>query len=1019
MVNYTLKINKNIKKSKVLFDADIDKNIIKIISTDKYDYALIEVVEGTNVTYTILCDGYETISNTILMNKNYELTPNLILNKLVTLTINPTPSDAKVIITYNNQKYTQNSLEVKIGIPVSYNVSKINKQTFIDTIVLEKDTTINVELLDEIKNDGDIANYEKDYSDDLNKINTISKKEYESLTDEARSKYIKYTDLLNRIFGVDYNRTLSDCIVQLYWTLPIANKLVPFTNGTLGNFQTDFINYIAQLNTLLTAADSVGDKIKSLRKPLNKVGLGSLTDILTTGFGLIGGMAGIIYAMMNNPNIFIKTYAQQFADIDIQDIYNRTIGETIPNLDYLKGMVNRTYLPDNELKKTLLYQINEVGNAADLSLDVLNDLAKLKELVEVANSSEDAMQALLQNLSTMSLGWAISYLTDYIDKLRKDKDTIKYNANNNNLSQAYDVMRSNLDKIMNDMNEYYVNEDDLQKFNKAIDTRTSTQKIFSYENGYNEALNNALIGETEEQKQARLEKLKSEMENLGKDIAPYIFGYNQGWKDGNEQYNTNNETQIQIDSYRQGYIDGDAFGKDISAIVKNSLQIGNLVLFVDEDLHLHNPTNRYEPFGRIDNDIVYDFNYDMSENVIGNYDSVTNILHLNETRKEFRLPIDIYKKVGDTKISVGTYKQIYSNTNDSIKNLFQIDMFDGRTFVIKHTLGSSTYDVYQNNIKVGEYKNEQIINEYIDKKYLLRFDDGEIIINKDSNGNDLPISEVEYYYRTLGVEQIINEQIISDVAGYDINGDIILNLKDSINYSKYNSSYIDENGNYHFDWSNDEEHERIRYLNLSENNLFMVNRLYIYDTSAHTDKEEIINKDIYNINLMRVQRTPRINYVNPYYANGWEKGYNDKIDEQNRINELLQIEDDSKILGYNFAKENKTIEDVAKELDIHKDDVNYSYYSRGFIAGYNQYQSEYNSTYNKGWYIAYIPEDEQEEYMTKEDFLQQIISDYHLENLSQQELNINSYYTGANNGWDDALNPLIVEQRYKESYLDY
>ena len=42
-------------------------------------------------------------------------------------------------------------------------------------------------------------------------------------------------------------------------------------------------------------------------------------------------------------------------------------------------------------------------------------------------------------------------------------------------------------------------------------------------------------------------------------------------------------------------------------------------------------------------------------------------------------------KVGDTKISVGTYKQIYSNTNN-IKNLFQIDMFDGRTFVIKYIL---------------------------------------------------------------------------------------------------------------------------------------------------------------------------------------------------------------------------------------------------------------------------------------------------------------------------------------------
>ena len=168
--------------------------------------------------------------------------------------------------------------------------------------------------------------------------------------------------------------------------LPIANKLTPFTNGSLGQFQADFINYLSQLNALLVAAIGVGNKIKSMRKALKKAGLSSLTDVLTTGFGLIGGLAGIVYGIMNNPNIFIKTYAQAFEDIDLQEIYERTIGETLPNLDYVKGMLNRTYIPEGNLKKKLFDQLEQVDAAADLSLEVIEMLGQLPATTAVASA---------------------------------------------------------------------------------------------------------------------------------------------------------------------------------------------------------------------------------------------------------------------------------------------------------------------------------------------------------------------------------------------------------------------------------------------------------------------------------------------------------------------------------------------------------------------------------------------------------------------------------------------------------
>lgn len=644
-MSYDIKIIKTVKNSNVFFDCEDDNDLIKQV--DKLEYSVATVNDSAKVTYTIQCDGYLDVSNTLIVDKNYELTP--VMKKWVTLTIVPYPDDSTVIITFNGKDHKTKQLKVTTNTPIKYTVKRERRQTVSDTVILESDKTIEVKLSMQIKNDGDIGEYEGEYTDPLADIKLISKKDYENMTDKIRRNHIKYNDLISYFLGVDTSTTLNDIIVQLYWLLPIAQKLTPFTNGSLGHFQADFINLLSQLNSLLVSAKSAGSKIKKIKKKLKKVGLSKVADIFTVAFGLIGGLAGIMYAVMNNPAIFIKTYAQAFQDIDLDEIYNRTIGQTIPNLEYVKGMLNRTYIPEGDLKRKLFDHLEELDAAADLSLDVISDLASLKEMVEVANSSEEAMQEIIKQMSTMSLGWALGSLSDAIAKLGKDRDKIKRTQQNNNLSDAYRSMQENIDKILNN-DDYYISIDDMKKLEKIKDERTSTEKIMDYQNGYNDAFENGYNGETEFEMDAKLSKLKREMEALGKDPSSYIYGYRTGWKAGRNKYeNELNHitTEEQKESYEKGYADGANFGKLIRDLAINSLNIGELKWFIDMDKHIHNIN--FTPFGRISNDIVYDFNEDMSEHQIGTYNSTTDIIHLNTTNKDY-LVVD-YRYIYDTTIT--------------------------------------------------------------------------------------------------------------------------------------------------------------------------------------------------------------------------------------------------------------------------------------------------------------------------------------------------------------------------------
>lgn len=874
---YKLTINKKILESIVSFDCENNDDLVANDNVMTNDYAAIYVKENAVVTYTISCKGYETISNTLTVNKNITLTPDM--KKLVTLTIVVEPVDSTIIFEYQGNTYKQSSIDVLTSTPVKYTIKRKNRETVSDTIILERDTTLNISLSLKLNTDGDMAKYEGEYSDPLADIHLIKQKDYDNLTDDLRSKYVKYSDMLSRFMGVDYDLTLNDCIVQLYWMLPIVHKLTPFTNGTLGGFQTDFLSYLSQLNALFAAAEGIKDKLNGVRKALNKVGLGSLIDIFTTGFGLIGGLAGIVYGIMNNPDIFIKTYYQAFQDINLEEIYNRTIKETLPNLDYVKGMLNRTYIPDGDLKKYVFDRIDQIDAAADLSLDVLGDLESLKTMVNVANSSEEAMKTLIENMSTFSLQWALGSLSKSISRLKLDKDKIKSSSNNTQLADAYKVMRDNLDKILNDQENYYIHEDDLLKLNMA-DNTNSTQKIMDYQNGYNDAFENAQNGETEEEKNIRLAKIKAEMEKLGQDPSGYIYGYNIGWTSGNRIYimEKNHLTEEQEKSYQNGYIDGYNFRSISLELAEDSKEIGYLKWGLDIDNHIHGiefGTN-LTPYGRIEPGVIYSY----AGNKIG------------------RALIKSDKVVDLEGNEIGI---IGNNIDLPIKNHKVIGYIDG-------------IDVY------------------------------------DFNGN------------VIGTVQ---------EDGSIMKNDVIIGYKKNVYYALDNNKnilgYIDERGivyDFHEDMTEnpigtyDFESCKI-YITSEEKYYLMVNTMYIYDTDIEEEREVKGIRDLlHNFNEIRVERNAPVGNLNPYYADGWNKGYQDRTDEDNKNDLLLSKEQLGKNDGYLASQNDKTFDECNAILyEYEKQNENdhpdyYEFYSRGFHTGYNQYQSEYNSTYTKGWYMC-------------------------------------------------------------------
>lgn len=123
----TITINPTPAEAKVLLNGTEQKSV--------------EVLKGSEVTYSVSAEGYETETKTIIADQTK--TVDVTLNKIqVTITINPTPADATVMI--NGEQ--QNSITVDYGTEVSYEVSREGYISKSGSVTATSDQTVDVSL---------------------------------------------------------------------------------------------------------------------------------------------------------------------------------------------------------------------------------------------------------------------------------------------------------------------------------------------------------------------------------------------------------------------------------------------------------------------------------------------------------------------------------------------------------------------------------------------------------------------------------------------------------------------------------------------------------------------------------------------------------------------------------------------------------------------------------------------------------------------------------------------------------
>ena len=126
------------------------------------------VYQNDKLSYEISKEGYETITNEIVITEEEEIEEELV--KLYTLTINPTPADATVVLTATGYTQVGNSIAVPSGTVVNWQVSKTDYNTESGSETVIADKTLDVELKDGTPID--VSDYEYTLN---NKVVTLTK----------------------------------------------------------------------------------------------------------------------------------------------------------------------------------------------------------------------------------------------------------------------------------------------------------------------------------------------------------------------------------------------------------------------------------------------------------------------------------------------------------------------------------------------------------------------------------------------------------------------------------------------------------------------------------------------------------------------------------------------------------------------------------------------------------------------------------------------------------------------------
>ena len=133
-------INSTLDKNTVTFTINPTPSDATVVINEQETRSVV-VIKGSTVNYSVSRAMYATVEDSVVVNEDTTL--DIVLEQnTVTFTINPTPSDATVVINGENTR----SVIVEKGSTVNYSVSSYDYVTVEESTSVNENTTLNVDL---------------------------------------------------------------------------------------------------------------------------------------------------------------------------------------------------------------------------------------------------------------------------------------------------------------------------------------------------------------------------------------------------------------------------------------------------------------------------------------------------------------------------------------------------------------------------------------------------------------------------------------------------------------------------------------------------------------------------------------------------------------------------------------------------------------------------------------------------------------------------------------------------------
>ena len=577
-----------------------------------------------------------------------------------------------------------------------------------------------------------------------------------------------------------------------------------------------------------------------------------------------------------------------------------------------------------EQQKKLLIDLNTkrklfgtIVNIGDIYLNIYAEVF----LISRANIEQKNINKLKKNLYQNTPQCYIKYnfqlnKSDYSPKSSKNKSSLinshseKHTLNSNNKQDKcfthkhsnynlinYKSNKENKDKDNDENNKktYSSFNNNIKKGFKNYSSRIQ-QKKYSNNNVLKEQ-NRKTIMDLLQQK--KIMEKKMEKQNLEKD------GKSEGYTEKNEYNNddnndidNNNENNENfIDNKKEGYLTEHNFNSHNGINLENKYIINNHKLKKQnkEDVMIYNKNNKIpkEGFKKSDNQITgkYDKNFLRDENKLVNNDESNKNLFNNKAKLD---NIDIKNT-----LSPNVNNVLKNEENDFTKNLSKTVKSNNTADGINNKY---VYNSKNNIAKMGKAFSKNKLNtknnpnKLINKKYITKTDQNEMISNMNNNKNNINTTLLSTYSGDddyLDIDKIILEK------GAELRNDFHIQLKQHSLDNNFANQYRNMNNN-----------KFNKQINKDDNNQINSNFNDYNNYQKNDNNNGVIGGTRFNMD------TPRTEKISQYSSS---QSLNHTLTQENVKNNCLKLIEFYSLLNYKLKKINPKNLEIQKKLLIFKE----------------------------------------------------------------------------------------------------